>query len=376
MKIIKTLLPEDSIPSCLTIQPEPKDFYFDIETTGLSRHSSYIYLIGGAYFDAEKQAYLLIQWFAEHAMDEKELLLSFLQFLSPFSTLIDFNGSTFDVPFIKARMERHAITEWKFSLENFHFIDLYRIYSPYRDFFSLENNKQKTWENFLSTRREDKFTGGELITLYKHYATMLPCKEKDGLEQILLLHNFEDVKGLLSLKEIGNYLSVFDGKFVLTQTKVSSYLDINHTERKELYIEAALFCALPSELTYASDYYYLKIKGDSLKVRIPLFEDTFYYFYLDYRNYYYLPAEDMAVHKSVSSFVDPAYREKATPATCYQKKSGLFIRQPDEPIFSPSFYESFEQKNSRKKKYSYAVCSEHLFDTSTLALYLKTGMTR
>lgn len=313
MKIIKTILPKDSIPCCLTRKPEPEDFYFDIETTGLSHHSAYIYLIGGAYFDAEKQCCILIQWFAEHAMDEKELLLSFLRFLTPFSTLIHFNGSTFDVPFIKARMERHAITQWNFSSEDFHFIDLYRLYSPYRDFFSLENNKQKTWENFLSTGREDTFTGGELITLYKHYTAMLPCDKKDGLEQILLLHNFEDVKGLLSLKEIGSYLTVFDGDFTLVRTEIGSYLDISRSERKELCLDAALNCPLPSELTYGSDYYYLKIKGDSLKIRIPLFEDTFYYFYPDYRNYYYLPAEDMAVHKSVSSFVDPAYRKKATP---------------------------------------------------------------
>lgn len=376
MKIIKTPLPKDCVPCCLTNQPEPRDFYFDIETTGLSHHSAYIYLIGGAYFDELQQSYILIQWFAEHAMDEKELLLSFLQFLAPFSTLIHFNGTTFDIPFLKARMERHAITQRKPSLADFHYIDLYRIYSPYRDFFSLENNKQKTWERFLSTGREDKFTGGELITLYKHYAAMNPCAEKDGLEQILLLHNFEDVKGLLSLKEIGSYLALFDGRFTLTRTEVCSYLDINRAERKELCLDAAFSHALPAELTYGSDYYYLKIKGDTLKIRIPLFEDTFYYYYPDYRNYYYLPAEDMAVHKSVSSFVDPAYREKATPATCYQKKSGLFIRQPDEPIFTPALYESFEQKSSRHRKYSYALLTEHMFNETALALYLKKGMKR
>ena len=40
-------------------------------------------------------------------------------------------------------------------------------------------------------------------------------------------------------------------------------------------------------------------------------------YYLDYKNYYYLPNEDMAVHKSVAVSVDRTHREKAAPENCY-----------------------------------------------------------
>ena len=54
---------------------------------------------------------------------------------------------------------------------------------------------------------------------------------------------------------------------------------------------------------------------------------------------YYLPKEDMAVHKSVGCFVEPAYRQKATAANCYIKKDGRFLPLPagtdwDSPVFS------------------------------------------
>lgn len=55
--------------------------------------------------------------------------------------------------------------------------------------------------------------------------------------------------------------------------------------------------------------------------------DTLKYFYPDYQNYYYLPEEDMAIHKSIADSVDPSYRKKATKNTCYTKKAGIFLPQ-------------------------------------------------
>ena len=36
------------------------------------------------------------------------------------------------------------------------------------------------------------------------------------------------------------------------------------------------------------------------------------YFFKDYKNYYYLPMEHMAIHKSMAAYVDDAHKEKAT----------------------------------------------------------------
>ena len=49
------------------------------------------------------------------------------------------------------------------------------------------------------------------------------------------------------------------------------------------------------------------------------------HFYSDYKNYYYLPKEDMAIHKSVAAYVDHEYREKCKAYNCYVRKTGTFI---------------------------------------------------
>ena len=60
-------------------------------------------------------------------------------------------------------------------------------------------------------------------------------------------------------------------------------------------------------------------------LRIPLYEGELKYFYPDYKNYSYLPAEDNAIHKSVAVYVDKSQRMPATAATCYTRKAGSFL---------------------------------------------------
>lgn len=43
------------------------------------------------------------------------------------------------------------------------------------------------------------------------------------------------------------------------------------------------------------------------------------------KDYYYLPKEDRAIHRSIACYVDKAYRQKATAATCYIRQEGIFL---------------------------------------------------
>ena len=52
------------------------------------------------------------------------------------------------------------------------------------------------------------------------------------------------------------------------------------------------------------------------------------HFYKDYHNYYYLPKEDRAIHKSVGCYVERQYRRTAKASTCYVKKEGIFLPLP------------------------------------------------
>lgn len=66
------------------------------------------------------------------------------------------------------------------------------------------------------------------------------------------------------------------------------------------------------------------------------------FFYKNYKDYYYLPKEDISIHKSVAFYVDKDYRTKAKAATCYSKKTGKFLPQFNEqiePYFKIDYYD-------------------------------------
>ncbi len=71
--------------------------FIDIETTGLSRESTTLYLIGCGYFDSE--GYHTIQWFADSPGEEPEIITAFAGYIRDrFTCLMHFNGNRFDVP--------------------------------------------------------------------------------------------------------------------------------------------------------------------------------------------------------------------------------------------------------------------------------------
>lgn len=72
---------------------------FDIETTGLSSARDQIYCIGCGYLDGTEVCVEL--FFAESPEDEKELLNAFSRLADIHPVLVTFNGTTFDIPFIK-----------------------------------------------------------------------------------------------------------------------------------------------------------------------------------------------------------------------------------------------------------------------------------
>ena len=138
--------------------------FFDIETTGFSGDYNQVYLIGCVYFTDESARF--IQWFADSKSAESEVIDQFFTFASNFKTLVHFNGDTFDIPFIEKRCHALGLSH---SFEHLTSIDIYKRIKPFKKHLGLENLKQKTIECFLGIDREDQYSGGQLIDVYKEY---------------------------------------------------------------------------------------------------------------------------------------------------------------------------------------------------------------
>ena len=301
---------------------------FDIETTGFMAKNTHLYMIGALYVCSETKTFKTIQWFLDDYNDEKALIQAFKQFLSKYSTLLHFNGKGFDIPYLE---DKAKILDIELDFNNFIHIDLYKHAKKLKRIFKTENLKLKTLEEFFGLNRTDEFSGKELIDLYKEYMHL----KDDKLKEFLVLHNFEDLQGMLTVINILAYDNIFNNIYDFTS------LDV--TDNKEIIIELTLSSPLLKRISHKTDHIYLTAYDNKLKLMINLYSGTLKFFYDNYKDYYYLPEEDMAIHKSLASFVDKNFREKAKATNCYTKKDGIFLPQFNTKI-SPAFKENYNDK--------------------------------
>lgn len=149
-------------------------------------------------------------------------------------------------------------------------------------------------------------------------------------------HNYEDVLGMTGLIAIRSYRKLFDGAFTVNSTETNIYKDRNGIPQKELILTLQNQYPIPQRVSCQTDAFYLICDGMQSKLRIHLFEGTLKFFFDHPEDYYYLPAEDMAIHKSVATYVDKDFRKKATADNCYTKKDAHLcstIRNIDHAFF-------------------------------------------
>jgi hypothetical protein len=309
-----------------------KTFFLDIETTGFSSKTSTLYLIGGCYL--QDGCWQGIQWFAETPAEEAQVIRAFLDFINDYSTLIHFNGNQFDLPFISSRAEKLGLA---CDFTNYEGIDIYKRTFPCRHFLGLNNCKQKTIEKFLGIDREDAYSGGELIQVYEDYVNT-PDPEK---EQLLLLHNRDDLQGMLAILPILAYGDLFNQPLQVTKVQSNHYRDADNRMQQELIIRLSLFSPVPVPISFHASDCYVMAEDSHAVLRVPVYTEELKYYYTDYKNYYYLPLEDTAIHKSVASFVDKSHRTQATAATCYSRKYSSYLPQWDY-LFTPFFKRDYK----------------------------------
>lgn len=313
------------------LAPLEQILFIDIETTGLTAERSQLYLIGCAfYIDGNWQ---IKQWFAQSPEEEPELLKAFFSFAQNYSYLMHYNGNNFDLPYLAQKIDQYDLP---YGFDQFDGIDIYRRIYPYKNFLKLPNCKQKTIEYFLNISREDTFSGGELINLYNDYIT----SHDYNLYHALLLHNTDDIKGMLEILPVLSYYDLFNCNIKARKVQANYYNDIHGIPRKELLMKIVFASPLPIPISAMAKGCHFKGEGHEGTLIIPIYEEEMKYYYANYKDYYYLPTEDAAMHKSIASFVDKDYRKQATAATCYTRKFSSYLPQWDilvEPFFKREY---------------------------------------
>ena len=353
--------PDYPLEQLLSEEQTVEDILFlDIETTGLSPRSTNLYLVGCVYFQQEKWHY--IQWLAETYDEELQVLTAFFEFVHNYKFLIHFNGNRFDLPYLLQKAEQY---EMPYSFEGKDGIDIYRRILGYRDIIGLPNLKQKTIEEFLGIDRNDQYTGGELISRYHDYV----CEKDPLILDDLLLHNKEDLEGMLRVVSMLSYPDLFLKPLRVMGVHANYFNDMNRKRGQEIILKLRFKSPLPKVISFRGVGCYFTGEGINGSLKVPLFEEEMKYFYSNYQDYYYLPAEDTAMHKSIATFVDKEHRIQATASNCYTRKKALFLPQW-EVLFTPFF-----KRDYKAKEYFFELTDEFKKSRSGFNMYAEHILT-
>lgn len=330
----KVVLTDYQLPFPLDIYaPLEQILFLDIETTGLSPANSNLYMIGLAYY--EHGTWCIEQWMAERVTEERELLMKLIPFLPKFSHIIHFNGNRFDIPYLTEKAKELFVD---LSFEQYTGIDIYKRITPLKNTLVLPDCRQKTIEQFLGINRIDKYTGGELIQVYKAYT----ASPNEGMLNLLIQHNLDDMKGMLDITPMLAYSEICNEESTITRVEMLKTSTVSGELCYALMMTLKLPVTLPKKFFAHFDGNYLTAEGDKATLKVPVLDDELKFFYSNYKDYYYIPTMDAAYHKSVAAHVDASMRQQATPCNCYTRKNSLFLKQYDilvEPFFKKEYKE-------------------------------------
>mgnify|MGYP001270398769 CR=1 FL=1 len=297
------------------------DIFFDIETTGLSRKYSHIYMIGIG--KIENESYKITQFFAETVLEERKVIETFLTSIPEYSRLITYNGDRFDLPFVAEKNEQFQNMLNNGFISSF---DIYKAIKPLKSLLKLPALKQKNIEVFLGINREDKFDGGKLIKVYEEYQK----RPDDENEHLLIIHNREDVYGMLMLLKIFKYFQI--KKFNFTNFSMIKELD-------EIIFRGSTDLDLPTAIRIDHNDMYIILDKNIIKGICPLYDGRMKHFFPNINDYVYLIDEEKIIPKVLSSGINAERYRKPTKDECFiyvenEKINDSFLENEIKNLFS------------------------------------------
>lgn len=273
--------------------------FYDIETTGLSRYSTFLYLIGAVTY--ENSQWYLQQWMAEDSKEEALILCEFCDYLKDKTCMIQYNGNRFDQPYLE---ERYRSWGYASPFQGLSSLDLYQELKPCKNLLKLSRMKQPDLEAFLGMESRNFCDGGMCVRLYRKY-----IKSKDPKPaEIMLGHNREDLLGLGAVFSMLGYKSLLEGNYEPSEASVQD---------GQLLLTLSLPFLLPAAVSVGNKEFYLTASGNTAKFLTGLKNGKLRQYYKNFKDYDYLPGEDTAVPKVLSQYMDKSLRVPATASTSY-----------------------------------------------------------
>lgn len=239
---------------------------FDIETTGLSSEKHAVILIG--VLCCSPKGCRIIQYFAEDPREEPAVLQAFLSFCQSCDVLFNYNGSSFDLPFLNRRARKFGLT----PVPDCKSFDLYRMIKQSCLPCVLPDLKLKTVEKLAGIRRTDSISGRDSVSLYKKYI----LTKDNTLGKQILLHNYEDVLSFTSFGKLARKIDMHHAfskcGFAVKADAAAFYVQHIHFQPSRIFVQGKILGA-PSDQSYYLENLTLLVNTKTSDFSLTLFSE-------------------------------------------------------------------------------------------------------
>ncbi|MEE3420835.1 MAG: ribonuclease H-like domain-containing protein [Lachnospiraceae bacterium] len=274
----------------------------DIETKTRMRRTSKIMMAVGILRTPEGAK--RTEWLLENDGDEKDLVWSLMHFLENASTVITYNGTSFDIPVLKNKCEKYGIAFPENASQASTCGNLSSDISSHKSQGGMEKGiSRKDGKIFRDLMREDR----DLVTIFalpsrklRDFGLLFP-----GDEDFLTADDAVCTMKLLGLDSVHTLLG---GDYASAKTSC----DEDH-----LFFAIETTYAFPGHLSISDGIYHLTMEGREAHLSVKIEDGRIRHYYPDVKNYVYLPLEGYAIHKSLADMVEKGHKEKAVRENCF-----------------------------------------------------------
>ena len=248
----------------------------------------------------------LISWISEQESDEYEMLTALSDALDSIRRIITFNGNAFDLPHLHQKYKAFDLMD---PLQGKQYLDLMLRLKPISRFLALPSGKLADFAGFLHLAQPDasdeasfRFHPGAED---KHEAST-PNDALYTLECMSLLHYADFLDQGARIREVT-------------------------TDEERVIFRLQYPDGFPVGFSVHDSGFHLRFSEDgTVLLSSRICNGSIRYYHTDVKNYWYLPLEGYAIHKSAAQYVDKSRREKAVRENCYHlvPVSPAFLQDP------------------------------------------------
>ena len=325
---------------------------YDIDTTSFEAANGCIFLIGVMFYQNDELHFL--QLFSESIDEEALIIGKFFDIAENYNVLLSYKGESFDIPFIGKRLYALKQNELykRFTVLRSRSYDIAGEIMSVKASLSFSSTKLDYLRKKCGQQVPERISGENISKFYVEHIAAAKLRKLlettgnaanhdmigeyhpkpviDELAHIkpdsgdrflsdILYRNRENIESVIYLLRLSRIFSMRKGCF---NVNISTGYDDISVGCDDIGAENSLKNNIDTVFFayFADDF--------ELTVPISIVTVSLKQFYPNYKDYYYFPAEDMAVHKSIAEFAASGSKKKATAKTAYRNVSGRFIPVP------------------------------------------------